>query len=268
VESHGHSARYAEQFRSIGLEKKRIDNPLDESESFWCFELGVPVLFQYVETAPIPLRLKTPGNCIATVEIPLRNKILEKPFINSEKSDFWIDIPLFIGIVPIGKLSCNLLKDRPLLDSADLRESISRLSDIAQSIAPYLEFWRSQNIAGSLKKISANIALTASSDSLFSALDAMCADDLLCCEYADVLIESSDSCDDRRLILAWTNYLPMTDSIYLDSYSISNDAASPTVQVWKRNCSMRLHNLLDYDECQLLIWMSGEFSNWVSVWVR
>jgi hypothetical protein len=182
----------------------------DESESFWCFRLHRPVIFnlnQAVFKAMEPTIQKN-----GPIVINVRNHNCINSYFSKHKEKFrkWVDIPLYIANTPVGKLSLDLTEaGRKNCESEprQLKDNLDYFYELCQYITPHLEYWISHEISSILNDAASKLKEIETTSELYEfCTQDLRTDQFFNCEDIDLfLIEKADSGVERLVLKASSN---------------------------------------------------------------
>jgi hypothetical protein len=165
----------------------------------------------------------------------------------------WVDLPLFAGQWPIGKLSCDFTAPDVDLNAETTRIAIDRFNQIANIAAPVLEMLRNHNFSAPLRHAASAVRRMTTVDQVLNFCTrkendgdiALLSSKYFNCDNADVLFSSSDSFGRTCLVLRRTSFEPMLSEVDSAYYPLDDACLSPTAFTAMTEDSIRIDNLLN-----------------------
>ena len=222
-------------------------NHLENSETFWAIRLERPVLFVLTEEAGE--KIKPEKTTQGPVTIRLRESSCDEPLLSLAKTQYWIDFPLMIGGVPVGKFSCDLSSD-PTTSAKDIKNfslNVKRFNTLVQIVAPHLEHWVHYGLGFPLE-VAGNLLRDATNrkEVLEVVVNELKSGDFFDCRNVDFLSMVKDDNGRDALILEATSRERSKEHIGKRQYSFDS-GASPTLSQYsvETKKSLRFINLYD-----------------------
>ena len=212
----------------------------DDSESFWCFRLHRPVIFNLNHEVFKAMEPTIQQN--GPIVINVRNHNCINSYFSKHKEKFrkWVDIPLYIANTPVGKLSLDLTnsgRNHCESEPQQFKNDLDYFYELCQYITPHLEYWISHEISSILNNAASRLKEIETTSELYE----FCTQDLrndqfFNCEDIDLfLIERADSGGERLVLKASSNTSKKGDvlrSYYeIPSFSKTGDRTDGEIHV-------------------------------------
>lgn len=242
VASVGNSEQTANAMLAGEIVRYQTNSQLGQSESFWCHELKIPVLFQVRESARPTLRPLIHRGCVPVLETPIDHC---ESVLKDDKTGAWIDFPVVIEGRVVGKLSCDLSDD----GSRELTlDSAIHIAAVITNAAPSLEVFRrvlnEEHRPGLFSDILSNLERCQTFQELCEYCVTSLVQDVCNAKFASIFTVSVDdnTPPSRLLVLQKTNYGRLRPKEQRGRYDLDVEEGL-TVWVASEKRALRLHNL-------------------------
>jgi len=238
VDCVGHHLEVARRIRIGHVVQFRSSSPLQSSQSFWAFALGVPVLFRLDDKAPARHQPRLSGTGLPVIEMSCDSEDCRNVLV--DKARVWLDVPLTVGGKYIGKLSCDV---QPAANPDWIQDDILQFWHLAEGAAPCLDALYRAHFTSPLSEVAAHITACSSISELLEFCVYKLPRNYFSCRYASIFTLSKDSLGSQRLVLRKTSYPAAQPLVGVGSYDL--DEASLTSWVARTARPLRVHNLQD-----------------------